>query len=96
MNNENIIKVVERACLDKCLVEYYKSDISNSLYFQLSIGFVKYFFRVSDHKIKAEIKTFIYSKRTKLTALQRFVNKCIKKLETKSLYYAFNKIANAV
>lgn len=92
MTNETIIKTVKKECNGKCLVEFYKSISSESLYFRISKGDIGYCFRISDHPTKCLIKSFTVSKNTKSKSVARFVSNCIKRMNKKSLYRTFEEV----
>lgn len=94
---ERIIKAVKQVCEGRCeLIAVKKSEISNSLYFTISNGREESFFRISDHATYQNVRNFVVSKSTKITAVERFVIAMIKNLNKKSLYHILNSLSGEV
>ena len=92
---ERIILAVKTACEGRCeLTAIKESETTDSLYFTISNGRISTFFRISDHSTPQHIKSFTFTKNTKMDAVVRFVWGVIKHLNNYSLYQLLNSVSN--
>lgn len=72
--------------------EEKESNSTNSIYYTVYFTHTKMLFRISDHFTSKDVSTFIYSDKTTVSQLARYVENRIKDAKTRELTAALSMV----